>query len=61
MFFQAAREHDLDLTKSIFVGDDERDLQAGDAAGCRTILVNSELSLFRAVKEKIINDKLFIR
>ncbi len=60
MFFQAAREHDLDLTKSIFIGDDERDLQAGDAAGCRTILVNSELSLFRAVKEKIINDKLFI-
>jgi D-glycero-D-manno-heptose 1,7-bisphosphate phosphatase len=61
MFFQAAREHDLDLTKSIFIGDDERDLQAGDAAGCRTILVNSELSLFIAVKEKIINDKLFIR
>jgi D-glycero-D-manno-heptose 1,7-bisphosphate phosphatase len=61
MFFQAAREHDLDLTKSIFVGDDERDLQAGDAAGCRTILVNSELSLLKVVKEKIINDKLFIR
>ncbi|MCK4500535.1 D-glycero-beta-D-manno-heptose 1,7-bisphosphate 7-phosphatase [Candidatus Babeliales bacterium] len=55
MFFQAAREHDLDLSKSTFIGDDERDLQAGNAAGCRTILVDSELSLLKVVKEKIIN------
>ena len=61
MFFQAAIDHDLDLSKSIFIGDDERDLQAGNAAGCRTILVDSELSLLKVVKEKIIDDKLFIR
>ena len=61
MLFQAAREHDLDLSKSTFIGDDERDLQTGKAAGCRTILVDSELSLLKVVKEKIINDKLFIR
>lgn len=61
MLFQAAREHDLDLSKSTFVGDDERDLQAGNAAGCRMLLVDAELSLFRVVKEKIINDELFIR
>lgn len=61
MLFQAAREYDLDLSKSLFIGDDERDLQAGNAAGCRTLLVDSEFSLLRAVKEKIINDKLFIR
>jgi len=60
MLFQAAREYDLDLSKSVFIGDDERDLQAGNAAGCRTLLVNSELSLLKVVKEKIINDKLFI-
>ena len=28
MLFQAAREYNLDLSKSTFIGDDERDLQA---------------------------------
>ena len=60
MLFQAAREHDLELSKALFIGDDERDLQAGNAAGCRTTLVDSELSLLKVVKEKILNDKLFI-
>jgi len=55
MLFQASREHDLDLSKALFIGDDERDLQAGNAAGCRTILVDSEMSLLKVVKEKIIN------
>lgn len=57
MFFRVAREHDLDLSKSIFIGDDKRDLEAGNAAGCRTLLVNSELSLLEIVKENIINGK----
>ncbi|MBU4184746.1 MAG: D-glycero-beta-D-manno-heptose 1,7-bisphosphate 7-phosphatase [Proteobacteria bacterium] len=61
MLYQAARNHDLNLSKAIFVGDDERDLQAGNATGCRTLLVDSELSLLKIVKEKIINDKLPIR
>ncbi len=56
MLFQAAREYDLDLSKSLFIGDDERDLQAGNAAGCRTLLVDAEASLLRVVQEKIIND-----
>ena len=56
MLFQAAREYDLDLSKFTFIGDDERDLQAGNVAGCRTILVDSEWSLLRVVKGKIIND-----
>jgi histidinol-phosphate phosphatase family protein len=54
MLFQAAREHDLDLSTSTFIGDDERDMQAGNAAGCRTLLVDAESSLLRVVKEKII-------
>lgn len=51
MFFRASREHYLDLTKTIFIGDDERDLQAGNAAGCRTILVTPNNNLL-----KIVND-----
>lgn len=50
MFYQAAREHDIDLTKTIFVGDDERDKIAGDAAGLKTILVDPNESLLEVVK-----------
>ena len=61
MFFRAAREHDLDLSKSVFIGDDERDLQAGNAAGCRTLLVDQRSSLLKLVKEEIIDDKILIK
>jgi D-glycero-D-manno-heptose 1,7-bisphosphate phosphatase len=36
---KAARELNLDLKKSIFIGDSLKDIQAGKMAGCRTILV----------------------
>jgi histidinol phosphatase-like enzyme len=38
---QAARERQLDLTKSYMVGDKRLDLEAGRAAGCRTVLVRT--------------------
>src|SRR3989344_404469 len=50
LLFQAARENHLDLTKSIFIGDDPRDQLAGQAAGCKTILVNPEVGLVEALK-----------
>jgi len=50
MLFQAAREHNLDLTKTTFIGDDERDLQAGDAAGCKTLLVGPGKGLLQIVE-----------
>jgi len=50
MFFQAAREHHIDLTKAVFIGDDERDIQAGNSAGCKTILVTPEKNLLKIVK-----------
>ena len=53
MLFQAQRDHHLDLTKTIFIGDDERDLEAGQAAGCRTFLVSSEFSLLDCVRKHI--------
>ena len=45
LLFQAARENNLDLTKTIFIGDDERDIQAGETAGCKTILINKNKNL----------------
>lgn len=37
---QAAREHGVDLKRSYMVGDRWRDVEAGAAAGCRTIFVD---------------------
>jgi D-glycero-D-manno-heptose 1,7-bisphosphate phosphatase len=34
LLFQAQRDFSFDLTRAIFVGDDERDAAAADAAGC---------------------------
>ena len=51
LLFQAAREHYLDLTKTIFIGDDERDIQAGQAAGCKTILIGDKINLLRTAEQ----------
>lgn len=53
LLFQASDENLFDLTKSIFVGDDIRDKLAGDAAGCKTILVNKKKNLLNIVKSLI--------
>ncbi|MHB8584857.1 MAG: D-glycero-alpha-D-manno-heptose-1,7-bisphosphate 7-phosphatase [Thermoplasmatota archaeon] len=37
---KAARERNLDLVGSWMIGDKRKDIEAGRAAGCRTILVN---------------------
>lgn len=39
MLLEAARRHGLDLARSWMIGDQPTDIQAGQAAGCRTILV----------------------
>jgi D-glycero-D-manno-heptose 1,7-bisphosphate phosphatase len=41
MILQAERQLALDLPRSWVVGDAPRDIEAGKAAGCRTILVNN--------------------
>ena len=42
MLLQAAREWDLDLAASWMIGDRDSDVQAGRAAGCRTIRLGLE-------------------
>jgi D-glycero-D-manno-heptose 1,7-bisphosphate phosphatase len=39
MLIQAARDLEIDLLRSWMIGDGARDIEAGAAAGCRTILV----------------------
>ncbi|MEP7014512.1 MAG: HAD family hydrolase [Verrucomicrobiota bacterium] len=43
MIWQAAREHDVDLTRSFFVGDKEIDVECGHNAGVRAIRVETGL------------------
>lgn len=38
--FEAAKEHNIDLSKSFMVGDRWRDVEAGASAGCKTFFIN---------------------
>lgn len=53
MLFQAQKDYNLNLTECIMIGDDDRDIEAGMAAGCRTYQVTEERSLLEIVKELV--------
>lgn len=54
MLLQAADKYNVDLSKSWMIGDEENDMKAGAAAGCKTMLVTKERDLLQIIKE-IIN------
>lgn len=54
MLFAAQRDHCLDLRRTPFVGDDERDVLAGRAAGCPTLCVTPERSLLEIVRRELL-------
>ncbi|MFC1769011.1 D-glycero-alpha-D-manno-heptose-1,7-bisphosphate 7-phosphatase [Nanoarchaeota archaeon] len=41
MLEDAAEKHDIDLSKSFVIGDQDRDIEMGINAGCRTIFIKS--------------------
>ena len=47
LLLRAAQELDIDLAGSFMLGDSPRDIEAGLAAGCQTILVDGHRSYFR--------------
>ncbi len=49
LLFQAAGDNEFDLTRAIFIGDSQTDIQAGDAAGCETVLVEPGKDLLQIV------------
>lgn len=52
MLYQAQKDLSVNLRESVLIGDDERDIEAGEAAGCKKcILVNEDYSLADAVEE----------
>lgn len=54
MLFSAQRDHSLDLSRTPFIGDDERDVQAGQAAGCPTFLVTESRRLLDVVRQDLL-------
>ncbi len=42
LLFQAAAEYDIELNRSYLVGDRWKDIEAGTAAGCRTVLIDRQ-------------------
>lgn len=52
MLFQLAKKHDVDLSKSYMVGDRQPDIEAGNKAGVKTVLVGNR-------KEKAAADYVF--
>ncbi len=47
MLLAAAAAHDIDLSASWMIGDSESDVEAGRAAGCRTVLIEHPGSAHR--------------
>lgn len=54
MLIRAAKELTFDLKTSWFIGDDKKDLEAGNAAGCKTLIVDKNNDILKLVK-KILN------
>lgn len=53
MLYQAQKDYSLNLTECILIGDDDRDMEAGAAAGCRTYQVTENRNLLEIVKELV--------
>lgn len=51
MLFQAQKDYGLDLSKTLYIGDDPRDAEAGSAAGCQMAIVSENRSLLNFVEK----------
>jgi D-glycero-D-manno-heptose 1,7-bisphosphate phosphatase len=50
MIVSLASNHDIDLASSVMIGDRWRDMEAGQAAGCATILIDRQYGEAHSVK-----------
>ena len=53
MLFQAQREFHLDLSRTPFIGDDDRDGEAAEAAGCPFIQASDDRPVLQCVQQLI--------
>lgn len=52
LLYRAASDNAIELYDTFMIGDDERDIAAGCAAGCRTILIGKHRRDYRAMRVK---------
>lgn len=57
MLFEAQKKHSLNLSDCYLIGDDERDIAAGEAAGCICRMVDEKYTVLDVVKEIITLEK----
>jgi histidinol-phosphate phosphatase family protein len=51
LLFSAATDFNIDLTRSIFIGDSETDVQAAGSAGCQPILLSANIDVSRGLSQ----------
>ena len=56
MLYMAQRDLSIDLTKCVLFGDDERDIEAGESARVKSVLITDEYPLIRAVEDYLKGD-----
>jgi len=61
LLLQAAREEDIDLTSSFMIGDGLTDIQAGQSAGCKAILLGRmKCDLCRIMQDMEVTPDLIV-
>lgn len=53
MLLQAAKDFNIDLSRSFMIGDSDNDMAAGSAAGCKCIRIDRDGDLLKAVKQAL--------
>lgn len=59
MILQSCADHGIDPKQSVMIGDSNRDIEMGTAAGCRTILCKEKLPTFESLKPQQRPDRMF--
>jgi D,D-heptose 1,7-bisphosphate phosphatase len=55
LILQAAKEHKINLNQSYLIGNTDKDIKAGQAAGCKTILVTHGETTTQQKADYIVN------
>ena len=50
LFLEAAKKHNIDLSRSWVIGDNETDIEAGNKMGCKAIKIDTNSSLEKALR-----------
>lgn len=58
LLYEAQKDYSLNLRECVFIGDDERDMEAAEQADMRGILVGRDYSLWDAVEELVDEQKI---